>query len=114
VTNGRDERRALTLHPHYENKEIRMRYRSVYQMYNRLPEVAVYASLQPLHVNYLVIDFTQCDGQCFPGFTHDTIAAAGLSDARALVERSQRYISFHATLFIESFILTTLNMILVK
>jgi len=74
--------RSITVHPHYENAEMRLRYRALYQVYGRLSEKAVFAALQPLQAEYLIVDEAQCNGRCFSGAMHDEIANAGWKDAK--------------------------------
>ena len=54
------------------------------QMYGKLSEDAVYASIRPLQGDYLVIPFSSCDGKCTNGKGLDTVAALGVDTARQL------------------------------
>ena len=82
-------RPAVSVHPHAESPDVRLRYRLLYQMYARLPEPVVASSLAVLGGTYVVVDFVPCDSKCVGGYGYDAIANQGQAAARQAVVEFQ-------------------------
>lgn len=80
--------RPIALHPHAEDADMRLRYRSFYQVYSGMSEDAVYAAIAPLGARYVVVSFSACDNVCSGGYGLNYTARAGVGEVRGWVERA--------------------------
>ena len=53
-------RRPIINHPHYEDEDLRLRTRKVYQMYSRRTPLEYQQTLKSLHADYVVLSNHWC------------------------------------------------------